>query len=146
MPEQPVSSSAGFVGYTVGMNVIAHGIDLVACQRIADIWQRHGESFLQRIFTPDEIRYCLDFKTPPTRLAGRFAVKEAVLKCLGTGWRGGIEWTDMETLNDPLGKPLVSVTGKSGELAKALGIAQFLGSISHAGDYAMASVIALGSD
>lgn len=127
------------------MNVIAHGIDLVACQRIADIWQRHGELFLRRIFTPEEIRYCLDFKTPPTRFAGRFAVKEAVLKCLGTGWRGGIEWTDIETLNDPLGKPLVSVTGKSGELAKSLGIVIFLGSITHAGEYAMASVIALAS-
>lgn len=127
------------------MSVIAHGIDLVAVPRIADIWQRHGETFLSRIFTPGEARYCLDFKTPPTRLAGRFAVKEAVLKCLGTGWRGGIEWTDIETLNDPLGKPLVTVGGKSGELAKALGITHFLASISHAGDYAMASVIAIGS-
>ena len=96
------------------------------------------------VFTAAERAYCLDCKTPITRLAGRFAVKEAVLKALGTGWRGGIQWTDIETVPDPLGKPLTTLTGQTRELAARLGIQRLLVSISHAGEYAIASVIAVG--
>ncbi|MBI5864091.1 MAG: holo-ACP synthase [Planctomycetes bacterium] len=128
------------------MRVVAHGIDLVLCARVAEVWRRHGDHFLARIFTDAERRYCLDAKNPEIRLAGRFAVKEAVLKALGTGWRGGIEWTDIETLPDPLGKPLVSLSGHTARLAATLGIGQILASISHAGDYAQASVIALADE
>lgn len=123
------------------MNVLAHGVDLVAIARIERIWRDHGEHFLTRIYTPAERAYCLDCKTPATRLAGRFAAKEAVLKVLGTGWRGGIEWTDIETLPDPLGRPIVKLTGESARIAAERGIADILVSISHAGDYAMASAI-----
>ncbi|MCC6361802.1 MAG: holo-ACP synthase [Phycisphaerales bacterium] len=123
------------------MNVLAHGVDLVAIARIERIWRDHGEHFLTRIYTPAERDYCLDCKTPAIRLSGRFAAKEAVLKVLGTGWRGGIEWTDIETLPDPLGRPVVKLTGESARIAAERGIADILVSISHAGDYAMASAI-----
>ncbi len=123
------------------MNVLAHGVDLVAIARIERIWRDHGEHFLTRIYTPAERDYCLDCKTPAIRLSGRFAAKEAVLKVLGTGWRGGIEWTDIETLPDPLGRPVVTLTGESARTAAERGIADILVSISHAGDYAMASAI-----
>lgn len=123
------------------MNVLGHGVDLVAIARIERIWRDHGEHFLARIYTPAERAYCLDCKTPAIRLSGRFAAKEAVLKVLGTGWRGGIEWTDIETLPDPLGRPVVRLTGESARIAAERGIAEILVSISHAGDYAMASAI-----
>lgn len=123
------------------MSPIAHGIDLVHCPRIARIWESHGERFLQRVYTAPEQAYCLACRTPVVRLSGRFAAKEAVMKMLGTGWRGGVEWTDIETLPDPLGKPLVALHGSTAELAQALGIAQVLLSISHAGEYALASAI-----
>ncbi|MGD8452145.1 MAG: holo-ACP synthase [Phycisphaerae bacterium] len=126
------------------MPVVAHGIDLVRCDRIARIWRDHGDRFLDRVFTPAERAYCLDCKTPVERLAGRFAAKEAVMKVLGTGWRGGMRWTDIETLPDPLGKPLVQLTGETGDLATRQGITRLLISISHTTDHAMASVLALG--
>jgi holo-[acyl-carrier protein] synthase len=126
------------------MSIIAHGVDLVLCERVARLWQEHGERFLARVYTASERAYCLDCKEPAVRLSGRLAAKEAVMKLLGTGWRGGIEWTDIETLPDPLGRPLVTLHGKSAELARVLGIEQVLMSISHAGGYALASAIAVG--
>ncbi|TWT44914.1 Holo-[acyl-carrier-protein] synthase [Phycisphaerae bacterium RAS1] len=126
------------------MQILGHGVDIVVCQRIERIWREHGERFLDRIFTADERRYCVGNRSELVRLAGRFAAKEAVLKVLGTGWRGGIEWTDIEVLPDPLGRPLVSLHGQTAKLAAALGIRTVLVSISHAGDYAVASAIAVG--
>ncbi len=126
------------------MAFIAHGVDLVLCSRIGEIWDRHGDAFLNRIYTPAEQRYCLDCKTEVERLAGRWAVKEAVLKALGTGWRGGIEFVDIETLPDDLGKPHTTLHGKSAELARQLGISKMLVSISHAGEYALGSAVAVG--
>jgi len=125
------------------MSIIANGIDLVHCPRIARVWHEHGERFIRRIYTAREQAYCLDSRDPVIPLAGRFAAKEAVMKVLGTGWRGGIEWTDIETLNDPLGKPFVTLHGKTAQMAQSLGIKQVLLSISHSGEFAMASAIGL---
>jgi holo-[acyl-carrier protein] synthase len=128
------------------MQIVAQGIDIVVCARIERIWRDHGQSFLDRIYTPTEQDYCVNCKTPVVRLAGRFAAKEAVLKALGTGWRGGIEFRDIETLPDPLGKPLVTLHRKTADLARTLGINHILVSISHAGEYAVATAIAVGDD
>ncbi|MCG3126324.1 MAG: Holo-[acyl-carrier-protein] synthase [Phycisphaerae bacterium] len=126
------------------MHLLGHGIDIVVCRRIEEVWQRHGERFLERIFTLEERTYCLDSRTPVVRLSGRFAAKEAVLKALGTGWRGGILWTDIEVLPDGFGKPHVGLTGGCADVARAAGIELLALSISHAGDYAVASALALG--
>lgn len=123
------------------MAILAHGVDLVHCPRIERIWHDHGEAFLRRVFTPAERSYCLDFRSPVTRLSGRFAAKEAILKALGTGWRGGILWTDMEILPNSLGRPVCTLSGETRRLADSLGIAQMLVSISHAGEYAVAAAV-----
>ena len=125
------------------MSIIAHGVDLVYCPRIARIWKEHNERFLKRVYTDSERAYCVDCRDPVIRLAGRFAAKEAVMKLLGTGWRGGVEWTDIETLPDPLGKPLVTLRGSTAALARTLGIDQVMISISHSGEYALASAIGI---
>ena len=74
-------------------------------------------------------------------LAGRFAAKEAILKVLGTGWRGQIAWRDMEILNDPNGQPHVVLSGESQRIAAQLGITRILISITHTEHYAAASAI-----
>jgi holo-[acyl-carrier protein] synthase len=128
------------------MQIVAHGVDLVHCPRIARIWDDHGDRFLNRVFTAAERDYCLEYeRIALPRLCGRFAAKEAVMKVLGTGWRGGVEWTDIETLPDPLGKPLVNLHRKTAQLADSLGVEQILISISHAEDYAIASALGLGT-
>lgn len=123
------------------MQPLAHGVDLVEIARIARIWREHGDYFAQRVYTRGELDYCLASRSPEIRLAGRFAAKEAVLKVLGTGWRGGIQWTDIEVLPDALGKPVVTLSGRTADLAAELGLSTILLSISHAGHYAIASAI-----
>jgi holo-[acyl-carrier protein] synthase len=125
------------------MNVVAHGIDLVDCVRLADTIERHGERFLRRVYTEGELAYCRDRKREIEHLAGRFAAKEAVLKVLGTGWRKGINWTDVEVINAPSGQPRVELTGRCREIADQLGISCVLISISHIRTHAIASAIGL---
>jgi len=126
------------------MGMIAHGIDLVDCDRIANLLEKHHDSFVDRIYTAREQEDCMKGKQQVQRLSGRFAVKEAVMKTLGTGWRDGIAWTDIETVNNPLGKPFVNISGVAKEKAKEMGITSFEISISHTDGMAMASCIALG--
>ncbi|MBU3728738.1 MAG: holo-[acyl-carrier-protein] synthase [Phycisphaerales bacterium] len=120
----------------------AHGIDLVEVSRIDRMLSDHGERFLERVFTVHERGDC--DATPSRRaerLAARFAVKEAALKALGTGWRSGIAWTDVETRLEPSGAPVLHLHGRARELAAEQGLARWMVSISHAGGLATASVI-----
>jgi holo-[acyl-carrier protein] synthase len=130
------------VGDTVVfMNVIAHGIDLIECERIEGVWRKHPEQFLSRILTPGERAYCEGKKDPLPHIAGRFAAKEAILKVVGTGWRGRIAWTDIDITNDSSGQPRVALSGHTAEVARTLGIERILLSITHTQKYAAASAI-----
>src|SRR6056300_1495980 len=102
------------------MGIVAHGIDLVDCPRIEQMVQRHGERFINRVFTNAEQAYARANKNEIEKLAGRFAAKEAILKLIGTGWRGKIAWTDIEIINDSLGKPEVHVAGQVREIARTM--------------------------
>jgi len=124
------------------MTVARHGIDMVDCNRLGKMIQRHGRRFLERVFTPREIDYCRSRKRYIEHLAGRFAAKEAVLKVLGTGWRNGIRWTDIEVVNEPSGRPRVVLTGKCLEIARSGNLGEILISISHISTHAIASAIA----
>lgn len=116
------------------------GNDIIEIARIKKAWQRHGERFLNKLFTPKEQAYCLSKKGYPERhLAGRFAAKEALSKALGTGF-GPISWLDLEILNDASGKPFVIA---SPHLQAAFNHPQFLLSISHCHEYATAVAILL---
>ena len=123
------------------MTIIGHGVDVIACHRVQEVIDRHGQRLLDRLFTKPEQAYCRKHRHPSERFAGRFAAKEAVLKVLGTGWRNGIAWTDVEIINDPLGRPEVTLGGHVAQTAGRMGIAQVLLSISHTHEYAVASAI-----
>ena len=124
------------------MVIVGHGVDLVETGRIARMMQEHGERFLLRVYTDSERRYAA---ANPSRqvehLAGRFAAKEAVLKVLGTGWSGGIAWTDAEIVREPSGRPVIVLHGRAREVAAELGITRWWLSISHVSTHAMASAI-----
>lgn len=128
------------------MIILGHGIDIVECSRIAELLDAHGDRFLRRVYTAVEIEYCCRRRHKVERLAGRFAAKEAILKSLGSGWRGGIAWTDMEISNDPAGRPSVRLAGHTKQLADSLGVADILLSISHTRNVATGSAIAVGQD
>ena len=125
------------------MKIVAHGIDLVDFPRIGEMVERHGEHFLDRVYTKNEQEAANSIKNRIEKLAGRFAAKEAVLKLLGTGWRGKIAWTDIEVVNNYLGQPVVNLSGEVARLAAEQGIEQLTISITHTADFAIASVVAL---
>ena len=126
------------------MPILGHGIDIVETSRIKRLVEEHGQRFLDRCFTPEEQRYCaLNEKRYFEHLAGRFAAKEAVLKVLGTGWRGGIAWTDVEVVREASGQPKIKLTGECDRIAKEIGISRWHVSISHIETHATASAIGL---
>jgi len=126
------------------MPIVGHGVDIIETSRIRAMVEEHGKRFLDRCYTPAEQEYCA---RNPRRyyehLAGRFAAKEAVLKVLGTGWRGGIMWTDIEVLSEPSGQPVIRLTGETLRIASRLGVNRWLLSISHIETHAMASAIGI---
>ena len=127
------------------MEIIAHGVDLVEVSRIAQMLATHGDRFSQRCFTDRERAYAdSGRRTRAERYAARFAAKEAVLKALGTGWRDGISWRDIEINRAPSGQPRLALTGRCAELAAELRIVSWQISLSHTRGNALASVIGCG--
>ena len=123
--------------------MLTTGADILHIPRIEDALAKHGERFLQRVYTPQELSYCRN-RIP--ELAARFAAKEAISKALGVGMRimarDGIYWHDAEVVNDPLGKPLVKLYGKALLRAQALSLTQWSISLTHEKEYAVAFVVA----
>ena len=126
------------------MNILGIGTDIIESLRIAQMIEKHGELFLNRVYTPHEIEYCSARKAATQHYAGRFAAKEAVLKALGTGWTRGIQWRDIEVHNDLGGKPSIVLSGGAYELSVQQGIDEMLISISHCRNYATAYAMAVG--
>ena len=128
------------------MEKILHGIDLVDFPRIEEMINRHGSHFLDRIFTQTEQQQASVIKNRIERLAGRFAAKEAILKLLGTGWRGKIAWTDIEVVNNRFGQPQVTLSGEVKKIASKMGVRGISLSITHTANFAIASVVGLAEE
>jgi holo-[acyl-carrier protein] synthase len=125
------------------MEVIAHGIDLVDFPRLEQLIERHGDRFVDRIFTAAEQAYARKNRNTIEKYAGRFAAKEAIMKLIGTGWRGHIAWTDIEVTNNSAGRPQVTLSGEVKQIADKLGIRHISISITHTANFAIASAVAL---
>src|ERR671936_1717956 len=85
------------------MKIVGLGLDATDIGRLAEVLERYGTRFLQRVFTEHEIAYCTRRRNPAPHLAGRFAAKEAAMKALGTGHSRGVLWKDVEVVR--LGGP-----------------------------------------
>ncbi len=120
----------------------AVGIDTIEIPRVRRVLERHGERFLKRVFTPEEVAFCRG-RVP--ELAARFAAKEAVMKALGTGVRG-VGWREIEVLPDRRGKPLVYLYGGAKKRADEMGLYGIDVSLSHERQYAIAAVVASRDD
>ena len=126
--------------------ILGTGVDIAETSRIGQSLERHGERFTKRVFTPGEIAYCERFKNRAERYTARFAAKEAAFKALGTGWREGIRWLDVEVVHQPSGKPELVLTGRAQEVAQELRVTRMSVSISHSDRYVVAMVIFEGDD
>jgi len=124
------------------LRIAGTGIDIVEISRIRDVLDRHGARFLNRVFTPAESEYCRSQAVPAQHLAGRFAVKEAVLKALGTGWSGRMRWRDIEVKRAPSGEPSAELHGAAARRADEMDVVKVHISISHSGRHAIAHAIA----
>ena len=117
------------------------GVDIVDIARVQALLDRYGERFLRRVYTEAETAYAMRGANKAERLAGRFAVKEAVMKALGTGKSQGILWRDVETVRGRFGKPEVRLHGQAVKWAKMRGSVAVHASITHDGGKAVAFVI-----
>jgi holo-[acyl-carrier protein] synthase len=126
-------------------HALSVGVDLVELDRIQRVVTRYGERFLARIYTPGEL---VRYRDRLPELAARFAAKEAVSKALGVGLNHisaqGIGWRDVEVLSDPLGKPVVCLSGRAHALAEEQGLHTWAISLSHGREFAVAFVVATG--
>jgi holo-[acyl-carrier protein] synthase len=126
------------------MTLLGIGIDMVKVSRMETIIRRWDRNFLERIFTKAEQEYCLQKKMAHVHFSGRFAVKEALLKAMGSGLRQGISWKEIETLPSATGQPRVSLSGRVRQVADEMGACDILSSITHDADYAIAQVLLQG--
>lgn len=122
---------------------VAHGVDLVDLSDFSRLLTEPASIFLDRHFTDQERRTAGVGVNQASRLAGRFAVKEAVMKALGTGWGEGISFTDVEVINLETGAPTIVLHRKLATIQEEAGISNWLVSTSHTASIAMASVIGL---
>ena len=120
--------------------MIVSGVDLLEIDRLERAFARHGQRFYNRIFTEQEQMYC---NGRVDRLAGRFAVKEAVAKALGTGI-GTVRWTDIEVVSNAQGKPELCLHNEAAILAEQMGLQEWSISISHTGTLAIGFATAIG--
>ncbi|HID75825.1 MAG TPA: holo-[acyl-carrier-protein] synthase [Planctomycetaceae bacterium] len=128
------------------MNVIGIGTEITECLRIARMIERYGDLFINRIYTPEEIRYCRSRRRATQHFTGRWAAKEALLRAMGTGWVRGINWRDIEIRTGPGGQLVVAVRGGARELVEKRGVARLMVAISHCRTHAVAYAIALGKE
>jgi holo-[acyl-carrier protein] synthase len=118
------------------------GVDIIEIERIAQAVDRHGQRFLARVYTAEELAYC---GQRVASLAARFAAKEAIAKALGTGvWQEGILWTDLEVIREEAsGAPAVRLHNAALRRAQELGLSEWSLSLSHSRDYAVAFTVAM---
>jgi holo-[acyl-carrier protein] synthase len=122
--------------------IVAIGTDITEVKRMKSALERLGERFERRIFTADESKYCRRRKNFAQSFAARFAAKEAVMKALGTGWRKGVRWVDIEVARRPGEAPTLILHGAAAGHARRLGIARFVVTLTHTDELAQAIVLA----
>jgi len=123
------------------MGVVGLGLDLAQIARVQSLIERRGQRALDRVFTPGEQAYCDARAARFASYAGRFAVKEAVMKVLGTGWRAGVRWVDIEVVRAPGRAPTVVLHGACARHAERLGIRNLHVTITH--DAGLAAAVAV---
>lgn len=121
--------------------IVGLGLDITEIDRMEQVLTRRGPSILERLYTVREVAYCESHKNKFERYAARFAAKEAAMKALGTGWRRGVRWRDIEVVNAPSGKPTLRLDGVARQIADGLHVRNISLTITHSGNLAVAQVI-----
>lgn len=126
------------------MAIVGLGLDLAQIARFEAAYARRGERMLTRLFTPGERAYCERKKDRLSSYCGRFAVKEAVMKVLGTGWTRGVRWVDIEVVRASGSAPRCVLHGATTAIARKQGIRTIHVTITH--DAGIAAAVAVAED
>lgn len=121
--------------------IIGLGIDIIEPIRIHNGIDKYGEKFLQRLFTEQEIALCQRYHYPVEHYAGKFAVKEAFMKAIGTGLTQNVTFKEIEVLNRDSGAPYIVTQGTAAKVAAQLEVTHIHVSLSHVKMVAAAVVI-----
>ncbi|MCK5943139.1 MAG: holo-ACP synthase [Planctomycetes bacterium] len=124
--------------------IVAIGVDAIEIARIRGLYERGGERFVRRVYTDAEAAYCRSRHHPAESFAARFAAKEAVMKCLGTGWAEGTAFRQIEVRRLASGDTELALSGVAAERAAARGIRRWHVSLTHTALTATAFVVAEG--
>jgi len=123
--------------------VLGLGTDLIEIERVQASIDRFGNRFLERLFTPGEIAFCLRKKSRAAEsFAARFAAKEAGAKALGTGISRGVGWKEIEVRREAGERPTLHLSGRASERAAAMGVRRLQLSLTHSKALALAVVVA----
>jgi len=132
-----------FHGGLIMAEVVGIGTEITECLRIARLIERHGEVFLRRVYTDEEIRFCNERRHATQHFTGRWVAKEAVLKALGVNWQRGIAWRDIEIRAGEGGQPVVALRGAIRDVIEQRGIRDLRVSISYCRSHAVAFAMAM---
>ena len=126
------------------MSICGTGVDIIEISRFKNLIKKHGDRFINRVFTKNEIHYCQKKSdNGAASYSARFAAKEALFKAIGTGLRDGLSWKDIETINNKLGNPYFNFYGKTAKIIEKRKVHL---TISHSQENSVAFVIIEGED
>ena len=125
------------------MDIVGIGTQVMECTRVRKLIDQHGESFLQQVYTEREVRFCNSKKQSTEQFTALWVAKEAVFRCLGTTWKRGTNWTDVEVVCENSGLPQVVLKGPTRELMIARGVNQIMLTMAYCRAFATATGLAL---
>jgi holo-[acyl-carrier protein] synthase len=125
------------------MDILGLGTQVLECARVRALLEKHGETFLKQVYTDREVRFCNGKRAATEQFTAIWAAKEAVFRALGTTWKKGTNWADIEVVCEGAGAPQVVVGGPTGELLAARGVNQVMVTLAHCRAFATATAVAL---
>ena len=125
------------------MAIIGLGTQVMECARVRQLLDEHADAFLTQVYTDREVRFCNDKKQTTEQYTALWAAKEAVFRALGTTWKRGMSWTDVEVVSDAGGPPHAVVSGATRELMAARGVNHVLLTMAFCRSFATATAVAV---
>ncbi len=125
------------------MEIVGLGTQVMDCARVRKLIDQHGEVFLTQVYTDREVQFCNGKRQTTEQFTSVWAAKEAIFRALGTTWKRGTNWTDVEVVCEHGGPPRVVLSGPTRELMTTRGVTQFLLTMAFSREFATATAIAL---
>ncbi|MFM8274360.1 MAG: holo-ACP synthase [Gemmata sp.] len=123
------------------MEILGLGTQVMECARVRRLLDEHADAFLRQVYTNREVRFCNSRKQTTEQFTALWAAKEAVFRALGTTWKRGVNWADVEIVCDPGAPPHAVVAGATRELLAARGINQILLTMAFCRTFATATAV-----